>query len=273
MNNKATPDPLSKHSVNLVDDPEMVTEPPWCYACQSPHSPDFCAVAQSVVAHQYVQEDGREEELNQEDDVVSNIIHLCDTDVGFVMKGSEHDIEDQRNLYQVYHQQVFSDDEDPDQTIVCNTLDENDHVNLRKPSKEEIERITSELVAQVHSNYNLRNRVVNAAPVKPAGLFMKDTPAKGTNEVQKNVPELPKAKENSTKKWEPKKKVHFQEIETTKTFIPNDDSKPESNKQKESHVPQPHIKVVKSMSYDPVDMVSLLSQINVKVPFSEMFRI
>lgn len=202
------------------------------------------------------------------------MIHLCDTDVDFQMKEPEHDVVDQRNLYQVYHQQVFSGDEDPDQTIICNTLVENDHVNLRKPSKEEIDQITSELVAQVHSNYNLRNRVVNAVPVKPAGLFMKDTPVKKTNEVHKNVPEFPKAKEYTTKRWDPKKKVHFQEVETTKIIVPNDDSKPENDKQKESPVYQPHVpKVVKSISYDPVDMVSILSQISVKVPLSEMFRI
>lgn len=272
MNNKVTPDPLSKLSVNLVDDSEMVAEPTWCYACHSPHSPDFCVVAQSFAAHQYVQNEEKGEELNQGDDVDSNMIHLCDTDVDFVIKGSEHDIEDQRDLYQIYHQQVFSDDEDRDQTIVCSTLDEKDHVNLRKPSKEEIDRITSELVAQVHSNYNLRNRVVNAVPVKPAGLFMKDTPVKRMNEVHKNVPEFPKAKEYTTKRWDPKKKVHFQEAETTKMIIPNDDSK--NDKQKESLVYHPHMpKVVKSISYDPVDMVSILSQISVKVPLSEMFRI
>lgn len=61
MNNKVTPNPLSRLSVNLVDDSEMVAEPAWCYACQSPHSPDFCAVAQSFAAHQYVQNEEKGE--------------------------------------------------------------------------------------------------------------------------------------------------------------------------------------------------------------------
>ena len=45
--NKVTPDPLSKNSMNLVDDPEFVTEPTWCFACQLPHAPENCAVALS----------------------------------------------------------------------------------------------------------------------------------------------------------------------------------------------------------------------------------
>ena len=38
---KGTPDPLQRNSVNMNDDI------PWCHICQSPHSPNFCTVAQS----------------------------------------------------------------------------------------------------------------------------------------------------------------------------------------------------------------------------------
>ena len=55
--NKVTPDPLSKHSVNLVDDPELGTEITWCFACQLPHSPKSCAVAVSYAENQNIAED------------------------------------------------------------------------------------------------------------------------------------------------------------------------------------------------------------------------
>ena len=35
-NNKVTLDPLSKNSVNLVDDSEFTTDPTWCFVCQLP---------------------------------------------------------------------------------------------------------------------------------------------------------------------------------------------------------------------------------------------
>ena len=104
---------------------------------------------------------------------------------------------------------MFSDSEDQDENVICNTLATTNHINLRKPSKEEIDRITSELVAQVQSTYNLRNRVVNGAPVKSSIIFIKDNTEKVTHENKKNPPEVPKIKENKKKKWEPKKMVHF----------------------------------------------------------------
>ena len=45
---KGTLDPLQRNFVHMSDDV------PWCLVCQSPHSPNFCVVAQSFIANQHV---------------------------------------------------------------------------------------------------------------------------------------------------------------------------------------------------------------------------
>ena len=91
-----------------------------------------------------------------------------------------------------------------------------DHINMKKPSNEEIDNITTKRVAQAQSTYNLRNMTINGAPVKAIGIFIKDTTTKVTNENKKGTPKTSKIKDKKNKKWEPKMKVHFQGIETTK---------------------------------------------------------
>ena len=77
------------------------------------------------------------------------MIHLCDSDGELDINESNHDVTNQRDVYHTYHQQVFSNSEDQDENVICNTLATTNRINLRKPSNEEIDRITSELVAQV----------------------------------------------------------------------------------------------------------------------------
>ena len=69
----------------------------------------------------------------------------------------ESDLENRKVAYQIYHQHMFSDNEGYDEEKVSTTSFEVGHVNLRMPCKEEIDRITAEMISQVHSNYNLRN--------------------------------------------------------------------------------------------------------------------
>ena len=47
-----TPNPLSKNSINLVDNPKFTTKPTWCYEFELPHSPKSCAVALSFPGNQ-----------------------------------------------------------------------------------------------------------------------------------------------------------------------------------------------------------------------------
>lgn len=69
---------------------------------------------------------------NGHEDVSCNMVNLCDDGGESNLEEPENDIVDQRNIYQLHHQQVFLDDED----TVCTTLSSVDHINLRKPSKE-----------------------------------------------------------------------------------------------------------------------------------------
>ena len=79
-----------------------------------------------------------DEDVNDKDqeDVTCNMIHLCESDGELGINESHHDVTNQRDVYHTYHQQVFSDSEDPDENVICNTLAMTDHINLRKPSKE-----------------------------------------------------------------------------------------------------------------------------------------
>lgn len=103
---------------------------------------------------------------------------------------------------------------------------------------------------------------MNGVPMKLARIFIKDTSAKSTNEIQKGIPDTSKTKENTIKKWEPKKRVRLQEVEVIKPVITNEGSKSKNNKEKESSVvqiPIPTSNIVKPTNYDLVDMISILS--------------
>ena len=65
--NKMTLDPLSKNSINLVDDPEFTTEPIWCFVCQLPHALESCAIALSFLGNQILVEEFHEHEENNDD--------------------------------------------------------------------------------------------------------------------------------------------------------------------------------------------------------------
>ena len=83
---------------------------------------------------------------------------MCDDFTDFDYEEPENDITSQRISYHLHHQQVLLDDESYDADKVCVTSSDVGHTSLRMPSKEEIDRITVEMISQVHSNYNLRNR-------------------------------------------------------------------------------------------------------------------
>ena len=90
---------------------------------------------------------------------------------------------------------MFLDDEGHDEDQVCVTSSEVGHVSLRIPSKEEIDRITIEMISQVHSNYNLRNRTINNDVGKPSGIFIKDITHKMKDEDKKDDIETVKIKD------------------------------------------------------------------------------
>ena len=63
------------------------------------------------------------------------------------------------------------------------------------------------MIANVQSNYNLRNRTVNNKPEKITGIFIKDTPPKVSKLLKEQEPLVVKIKDQKDKKWEAKKEV------------------------------------------------------------------
>ena len=80
------------------------------------------------------------------------MVSMCSNSMDSDLEETKNDLEDKRVSYQLHHQQVFLDNEGHEDQV-CVTSSEVSHVNLRMPSKEEIDRITAEMISQVHSNY------------------------------------------------------------------------------------------------------------------------
>ena len=72
--------------------------------------------------------------------------------------------------------------------------------SLRKPSKEEISRIIADMIAQVQSNYGLRNRTINDKPNKVASIFIKDTAPKMQKVMKEPEPLVIEIKNQKGKK-------------------------------------------------------------------------
>lgn len=60
----------------------------------------------------------------------------------------------------MYHQQVVFDEEDDFDHNACNMEQVEDSVSLRRPSEEEIARLTEEMAAQMRSSLQLGNRTM-----------------------------------------------------------------------------------------------------------------
>lgn len=96
-NERDPPDPLKRSIMNVVE------EVPWCVACQAPHAPDYCDVAQSIVASPDEQDEEDDEEdqdgmaCNMEDSY-GKYVYESDYDE------TELDVDYQRRAYEDYHQ-------------------------------------------------------------------------------------------------------------------------------------------------------------------------
>lgn len=197
----------------------------------------------------------------------------------FIDSGSdkpENDITSQRVAYHLHHQQVLSDNEGYDQDKVCVTSSDVGHISLRMPSKEEIDKIIAEMIFEVYSNYNLRNRIVNNDIGKPSRIFIKDITHKMKEKNKKSTVETIKIKDSKPKKWEPKKKVQFQAYNVAKAVVQEKQSGSNTTKQIIVPIVQKTTTsgiLVKPTMTEPIDMIFMLSQITVKVPLSKLFRI
>ena len=141
-----------------------------------------------------------ESEEKSHDDISCNMVSMCDDLIDSNAEERENDITSQRIAYHLHHQQVLSHDEGYDADKVCVISSNVGHTSLRMPSKEDIDRITVEMISQVHSNYNLRNRTVNNDARKPSSVFIKDITHKMNDERKKINTDMPKIKDNKVKK-------------------------------------------------------------------------
>ena len=132
------------------------------------------------------------------------------------------DVVYKRLFYEGYHQQIFSEDEDEVDSKACNMLSTSEDVNLRMPSQEEISKITADMIAQVQSNYNLRNITTNDKPEKTAGIFIKDTMPKVQKVLKEQEPLVVKIKDQKGKKWEAKKELIVKKVERKEKSSPTE---------------------------------------------------
>lgn len=94
---------------------------------------------------------------------------------------------------------MFSDESDVEDTV-SNIVSAKEEITLRKPSREEIDQITKNMIAQVHT----RNMAKREGNDKVASMFIKGVnPKKGEAMKPKEIPD--KKIKITNKKWEPKK--------------------------------------------------------------------
>ena len=80
----------------------------------------------------------------------------------------DRDVNEKRKLQNKMQQQVFSDESDVEDNV-CNMVNAKEEVTLRKPSREEIDQITANMIAQVQT----RNMAQKEGNDKVASMFMK----------------------------------------------------------------------------------------------------
>ena len=118
------------------------------------------------------------------------------------------------------------------------------------------------MISCVHSNYNLRNQIINNDVGKPSGIFIKDITNKLKDEGKKADTETIKIKDIKTKKWEAKKKVQFQINETTKEIVQEKGSGSTTVKQTTSPTITKVLTLGMTMKptvFYPLNMLSMLS--------------
>ena len=94
------------------------------------------------------------------------------------------------------------------------------------------------------------------------GIFIKDTVPKVQKVLKEQEPLVVKIKDQKGKKWEAKKEVIVKKVER------KEKSSPAKSTMLECKGTNPDLQF-----FAPIDMFTMLSQMTIKVPLSEMFRI
>lgn len=174
----------------------------------------------------------------------------------------ERDVHEQRHFRDKAMQQIFLDEEYVDDTT-CNMLSSKDYVILRRPTQEEIDEITANVVAQVQT----RNMAHGADANKASGMFMKKPDLKKP-EVVSTTDTSEKKFKPVNKKWEPKNNDNARVRKNNASNVEQKSSIPAyvPNKQKVSNAAtvSDKLKETKGMSIDvpigsSIDMIYILS--------------
>ena len=126
-NDKGTPNHFQRNTINVAK------EVLWCVACQSPHSPEYCAVAQFIASSQEVEKREDPKHENTDNTTCNMIGSGYDYETDEDCAEGNQDIIHRRLLHESCHQQIFSEDEEEIDTMACNMLSTTKNINLRKP--------------------------------------------------------------------------------------------------------------------------------------------
>ena len=162
---------------------------------------------------------------------------------------------------------------------MCNMVGSKEEVTLRNPSREEIDQITANMVAQVQTRSMVQGKERN----KVAIIFIKGTDHKKGEIVKPKESPTVKVK-FANNKWEPRKGRNPEDIESSNNISKKRDGKIPQNvtePDKSHHNPLNTLgkhdekgNVNKdNLSDSSIDMFTILSQINIKVPLFELLRI
>lgn len=122
-------------------------------------------------------------------------------------KDYDRDVYDQRQFQNVIHWQVFFYESDVEDNV-CKMVNVKEEVTLRKPSREEIDQITTNMIAQAHT----RNMAQRDESDKVARIFIKGIdPKKG--EIVKPKEALTVKVKITNRRWEQKKGGNPKDVE------------------------------------------------------------
>lgn len=174
-----TPDPLKGKTINNIENT------PWCIACDGPHSPHQCAVAQAL-----------EESMRPEAELDINMFETIIESDEESMQSECSDVLDNERLVRGQLALGWH----PTLNVV--TI-EDEEVHLRRPSEEEVKNLTKAAIAKARHNYNLRSTKRDTDQGEPGSMFVKEVTKKGASnsvtatvkvsqEKEEQVKDLPK---------------------------------------------------------------------------------
>lgn len=238
--NQNTHDPLKGGNVHSVE------STPWCMACDGPHSPYQCVMAQ-----------GLNKFMRGEDEPTVNMFE-------YILETDYESLEDEASEYVVSkinvncHEQLTIDWHPTLNVVII----EDQEVHLRRPSEEKVKNLTKVAIAKAKHNHNLRSSKNDRSQGMPGSLFFKETSSKRSTENKKT------AKDSQAKGDQSSSSAKSNIADTTGCKSKTTGDK-RIGRQKEKKV-KAH---VESNANNIFDMTQALMQMKVSVPLIELLKI